>query len=97
MINWKIFEVKFDKREQWAFEELSYLLFCSEFDNRIGVFRYKNQTGIETKPIVKDGIVYGFQAKYYTTSISQNKADIIDSIRKAKDKNVDEKSFAEIE
>ena len=72
-MNWKIFDLKYDKREQWAFEQMSYLLFCAELNNRIGLFRYKNQTGIETEPIEKDGIFYGFQAKYYTTSISENK------------------------
>lgn len=86
-MNWKIFGVKYDKRETWAFEQMSYLLFCAEFNNRIGLFRYKNQTGVETEPIEKDGKFYGFQAKYYTTSISTNKDDIIDSIKKAKSKN----------
>jgi tRNA A37 threonylcarbamoyladenosine biosynthesis protein TsaE len=79
--------LRYDKQEQWAFEQMSYLLFCAEFDNRIGLFRYKNQTGIETEPIEKDGIHYGFQAKHYTTLISKNKDDIIDSIQKAKTKN----------
>jgi hypothetical protein len=85
-MNWYVFNLKFDKRQTTAFEELAYLLFCAEFEQKIGVFRYKNQTGIETNPIVKDGIFYGFQAKYYTTPLSQNKADIIDSIKKAKKK-----------
>jgi tRNA A37 threonylcarbamoyladenosine biosynthesis protein TsaE len=86
-MNWKVFNLKYDNRETWAFEQLSYLLFCVEFGNRIGLFRYKNQTGIETEPIEKEGAFYGFQAKYYTTSISENKEDIIDSIKKAKSKN----------
>jgi len=86
-MNWKIFGVKYDKRETWAFEQMSYLLFCAEFNNRIGLFRYKNQTGIETEPIENDGKYYGFQSKYYTTSIADNKDDIIDSIKKAKSKN----------
>jgi len=86
-MNWKVFSVKYDKRETWAFEQMSYLLFCAEFDNRIGLFRYKNQTGIETEPIEKDGKYYGFQSKYYTTLIADNKDDIIDSIKKAKSKN----------
>jgi len=87
LMNWKVFGLKYDKRETWAFEQMSYLLFCAEFKNRIGLFRFKNQTGIETEPIEKDGKFYGFQAKYYTTSISNNKDDIIDSIKKAKSKN----------
>ena len=86
-MNWNIFCLKYDKREPWAFEQLSYLLFCAEFDNRIGLFRYKNQQGIETEPIEKDGKFYGFQSKYYTTSLAKNKKDIIDSIQKAKSKN----------
>jgi len=86
-MNWHIFNLKYHQRENEAFEDLSYLLFCAEFENRIGLFRYKNQTGIETEPIVKNDITYSFQAKYYPTSISQNKDDIIDSIRKAKNKN----------
>lgn len=86
-MNWKAFSVKNNEKESWAFERLSYLLFCAEFDNRIGLFRYKNQTGIETEPVKKDNQYYGFQAKYYTTSISTNKQDIIDSIRKAKNTN----------
>jgi hypothetical protein len=86
-MNWKIFGLKFDNRETWAFEQMSYLLFCAEFNSRIGLFRYKNQTGIETEPIEKDGKYYGFQSKYYTTSVVSNKEDIIDSIKKAKSKN----------
>lgn len=86
-MNWNIFRLKYDKREEWAFEQMSYLLFCAEHNNRIGLFRYKNQTGIETEPLYKDGKILGFQSKYYTTSISVNKSDIIDSINKAKAKN----------
>lgn len=86
-MNWKVFSLKYENREQWAFEQMSYLLFCAEFDNKIGLFRYKNQTGIETEPIKKDNVYYGFQAKYYTTILSQNKDDIIESIQKAKAKN----------
>lgn len=86
-LNWKVFDLKYDQKETSAFEALSYLLFCVEFNNRIGIFRYKNQVGIETEPIEKDGKLYAFQAKYYTSSISDNKADIIDSIEKAKAKN----------
>ena len=87
MINWKAFEAKYENHEQWAFEQMSYFLFCVELNNNIGLFRYKNQTGIETEPVEKDNFFYGFQAKYYTTSISKNKSDIIDSIKKAKTKN----------
>ncbi len=86
-MNWKVFGLKYDKREEWAFEQMSYLLFCAEHNNRIGLFRYKNQTGIETDPLIKDGRTVGFQSKYYINSIASNKCDIIDSIIKAKEKN----------
>ncbi len=86
-MNWKVFELKYDKREEWAFEQMSYLLFCAEHNSRIGLFRYKNQTGIETEPLIHGGKTLGFQSKYYTTSIAANKGDIIDSIQKAKKTN----------
>lgn len=86
-MNWKLFEIKYANRESWAFEQMSYLLFCAETGNRIGLFRFKNQAGIETEPFVIDGKYCGFQAKYYSLPITRNKKDIIDSIHKAKIKN----------
>jgi hypothetical protein len=86
-MNWNIFCLKYDKREEWAFEQMSYLLFCAELGNRIGLFRYKNQTGIETEPLEKDGEYFGFQAKYYTVPLSGKKSEIISSIKKAKREN----------
>ncbi len=86
-MNWKAFEVKNEHKEAWAFEQMSYLLFCSELNNHIGLFRYKNQAGVETEPIEKDGKYYGFQSKFYTDTISKKKKDLIDSIRKSKAKN----------
>lgn len=82
MVNWKAFEAKYDNREQWAFEQMSYFLFCTEMNCHYGIFRYYNQTGIETEPIERDGKFYALQAKY-----PKNKQSIIDSIKKAKDKN----------
>lgn len=86
-MNWNKFAIKNENKEEWAFEQMSYLLFCSEFDNNIGLFRYKNQTGIETEPLVHDGVIYGFSAKYYEISISERKNEIIEAIGKAKNKN----------
>ena len=48
-MNWKVFSLKYEKREQWAFEQVSNLLFCAEFGNRIGLFRFKTQTGLKTE------------------------------------------------
>jgi hypothetical protein len=53
----------------------------------VGIFRFKNQTGVETEPTLIAGKLTSFQAKYYGTSFGSNKADIIDSFRKAKSKN----------
>lgn len=86
-INWNIFKSKFNGKETSTFESLAYQLFCSEYENNIGVFRFKNQTGIETEPINYKGKYIGFQAKFYDTKISDNKEDIIESIEKAKREN----------
>ncbi|MDO7136046.1 AVAST type 4 anti-phage nuclease Avs4 [Algibacter lectus] len=86
-MNWNVFGLKYDNREEWAFEQMSYLLFCAELGNRIGLFRYKNQTGIETEPLEKDGEYFGFQAKYYTVPLAGKKSEIISSIKKAKREN----------
>src|SRR3989344_8729504 len=86
-INWNAFKTKFDGKEQESFERLSYLLFCDEFNKPLGLFRYKNQIGIETEPLEVDGKKIGFQSKFYETPLASNKAEIKDSLKKAKDKN----------
>ena len=88
-INWNNYKAKFNGREKNIFESLAYMLFCYEHNIKVGIFRFKNQTGIETEPINFDGLKLGFQAKYYDTRLSENKTDIIDSIKKAKSKNSD--------
>ncbi|MFH6959161.1 AVAST type 4 anti-phage nuclease Avs4 [Flavobacterium aquidurense] len=86
-INWNNFKAKFNGKESSTFESLAYHLFCYEHNLGLGIFRFKNQTGIETEPINYNNQIVGFQAKYYDTKISDNKSDIIDSIKKAKRKN----------
>lgn len=86
-INWNNFKAKFNGKEQKSFEWLCSLLFCSEFNINTRIFGYKNQAGIEREPIEYEGKLIGFQAKFYETKISENKDDIKDSIKKAKDKN----------
>ena len=95
-MNWHNFSVKNSHQEQWAFEQMSYLLFCAEFDNNIGLFRYKNQSGIETEPLEKDGVWYGFSAKFYDVSISERKKDIIEAITKAKNKNPNNATYLQL-
>lgn len=85
--DWNKFRVKFSGQETNAFEQLAYNLFCEELGIYDGLFRYKNQAGIETEPIQKDNQLVGFQAKFYDTKLSANKQDIIASIKKGKSKN----------
>ena len=68
------------------FELLSYLLFCQEHGSNVGIFRYLNQTAIETNPIAVDSKKIGFQAKYWSGSISEHKEEIKNSITRAKNK-----------
>jgi len=88
-INWNIFKVKFNEKEDKAFERLAYLLFCTEHGINTGIFRFKNQAGIETEPINYNDQIIGFQAKYYDTKLADNKNDIIDALEKAKRENPD--------
>lgn len=85
--NWNLFKAKFNGKEQRAFEWLCSILFCEEFNQQYGLFRYKNQAGIEADPIEVNNQWVGFQAKFYETKLSENKNDIKDSIKKAKQKN----------
>jgi len=86
-LNWNVFKSKFNGKETSSFESLAYQLFCIEYKNDLGIFRFKNQTGIEAEPIEYEGNHIGFQAKFYNTKISDNKDPIIDSIKKAKREN----------
>lgn len=79
-INWNNFKAKFNNHEQTAFERLCYLLFCKEHGKDTGLFRFKNQAGIETNPIEINGVIIGWQAKFYGTPLSQHTAEFIQSI-----------------
>lgn len=59
------------------------MLFCYEFNKPFGILRYKNQSAIETEPIGKDGETIGWQAKFYDTTLSSHKDDLIRTIEKA--------------
>jgi hypothetical protein len=86
-VNWGNFRAKFNGKEQKTFEWLCSLLFYDEFGKSYGVFRYKNQPGIETEPILVDREWIGFQAKFYDTKIIDNVEEIKKSIRIAKTDN----------
>jgi len=82
--DWNIFKAKFSENPQNNFEWFCYLLFCKEFGQPYGIFRYKNQSAIETNPIKNDNDVIGWQAKFYDTSLSNHKGDLLSTIEKAK-------------
>ncbi|MFZ2725129.1 MAG: AVAST type 4 anti-phage nuclease Avs4 [Methylococcaceae bacterium] len=83
--NWDNFKSKFEGRNQQdQFEWFCYLLFCREFNQPFGIFRYKNQAGIETNPITVGSDVIGFQAKFYETTLSDHKTKLKEAIEKAK-------------
>ena len=88
-VDWKAFEYKFSADPREAFESLAYILFCYEFRQTYGIFRYYNQPYIETQPAdTDDGHKIGFQAKYYDagTSVSSREQDLKDAIHGAKKK-----------
>lgn len=82
--NWEIFKAKFNENHQSNFEWFCYLLFCREFNQPYGIFRYKNQAAIETEPININDEAIGWQAKFYDTSLSKNSKKLLDTIEKAK-------------
>ena len=88
-VDWNVFDYKFSGKQREAFESLAYTLFCFEFKQKFGIFRYFNQPYIETQPIkTDDSDVIGFQAKYYdaATKLSSKKKELIEAIDGAKDK-----------
>ncbi|MCQ2364537.1 MAG: ATP-binding protein [Akkermansia sp.] len=68
-----------------AFEHLCRMLFCEELSLPAPLWQRINQAGLETEPVETDGQFFGFQAKYFNDKI--NSADIVDSIKKAKEKH----------
>lgn len=82
--NWNNYKAKFNENPQANFEWFCYLLFCQEFKKPAGIFRYKNQSGIETNPVIKGDEVIGWQSKFYDTKLSDNKSDLIGMIAKSK-------------
>ena len=82
--NWDNFKAKFSENHQSNFEWFCYLLFCKEFNKPLGISRYRNQSAIETEPIIKDDEVIGWQAKFYETTLSNHKNDLIETIIKCK-------------
>ncbi|WP_278548464.1 AVAST type 4 anti-phage nuclease Avs4 [Paraclostridium bifermentans] len=82
--DWDKFKAKFSENPQNNFEWFCYLLFCEEYKQDIGIFRYKNQSGIETNPIEISNEIIGWQAKFYDTTLSEHRSDLMSTIEKSK-------------
>ena len=78
--NWNKFKSKFSENPQDNFEWLCYILFCKEFKQEKGIFRFRNQAGIETNPIQIGNELIGFQSRFYEGSLSDHKDDLIKAI-----------------
>ncbi|MDN8575000.1 hypothetical protein QZK41_11625 [Acinetobacter baumannii] len=82
--DWEIFSAKFSNDKESTFEWFSYLLFCREFNLPRGWFGFKNQSAIEKNPIQINEEVIGFQAKFYSSPLSNHKNDFLEMLEKAK-------------
>lgn len=82
--NWDVFKVKFSGNPQYHFEWFCYLLFCMETNQLYGIFRYKNQSAIEAEPVDAGDDCLGFQSKFYDTTLSSNKSELIETLEKAR-------------
>jgi len=83
--DWNVFKANHPDYRDFFEKQVCYILFCRENNIRNGIFRYKNQTGIETEPIEIDGELIGWQAKFFENEI--DKKQIKESIQNAKKKN----------
>jgi len=85
--NWNIFKAKFSENPQNTFEWFAYLLFCKEFNQTNGIFRFKNQSGMETNPIKFGDDYIAWEAKFYEDKLSNHKDEFLKKIEIAKQKN----------
>lgn len=83
--NWNAFKAKFAENPQNNFEWFCYLLFCREFNQTRGIFRFTNQAAIETNLISIEDEHIGWQAKFYDTALSNHKSDLLTTLEKAKE------------
>ncbi|MBF4693327.1 AVAST type 4 anti-phage nuclease Avs4 [Fusibacter ferrireducens] len=82
--NWDIFNAKFSDSTTSDFEWFCYLLFCKEHGIKNGIFRYLNQAAIETDLIEVDAQHIGWQAKYYSGTLSTHADELVETVEKAK-------------
>lgn len=81
-VDWKVFEYIHSSNPRDAFQKLTEQLFCFEFNQPYGIYRYYNQPHIETMPVYVGNDYIGFQSKYYdaTTVLSDKESELITTI-----------------
>lgn len=85
--DWNVFKAKFSENPQRNFEWFCYLLFCKEFDKPHGIFRYFNQSGMETNPIKFENECIAWEAKFYEDKLINYKTKFTEKLDTAKTKN----------
>ena len=87
-VDWDAFNYIHSNNTRDAFQKLTEQLFCFEYNQPYGIFRFFNQPYIETMPISQGSETIGFQSKYYdpATSLSSKKQDLINAITGAHSK-----------
>lgn len=87
-VDWNAFNYIFSENTREAFQKLAEQLFCFEFEQPYGIYRYYNQPYIETMPILHNEDTIGFQAKYYdaSTNLSSRKDELKNAITGASEK-----------
>lgn len=80
--DWNVFKSKFSSNPQKYFEWFCYILFCKQHGCMF-IHRYKDQAAIETDLVEADGILVGWQAKFYEGSLSEHKDDLLEMLVKA--------------
>ncbi len=90
-IDWNAFQYMFSPDPRTAFQQLTEQLFCFEFHQPYGVYRYYNQPYVETMPVRYGEIYVGFQSKYYDaqTPLLSKKNELISAITGAHQKYPD--------
>ena len=88
---WKEFEAKYPDYQETAFEALARMLFRCKYELGDSLPYFKNHAGNETDTVVADGVVTGFQAKYFDKEINADKIE--HSIRTAHAHNPNQKKM----
>ena len=81
-VDWNAFEYIHSSNPREAFQKLTEQLFCFEFKQPYGIYRYYNQPHIETMPVHVGNDYIGFQSKYYdaSTALSDREQELINAI-----------------